>query len=75
MISESKLIDSSIYNYSGEAPNNKKEGIGKFVYKNKIGLMSIFENNKIIGPIIVSDSKGNFFQGYADENKKFKWIF
>ena len=75
MISESKLIDSSIYNYSGEAPNNKKEGIGKFVYKNKIGLMSIFENNKIIGPIIVSDSKGNFFQGYADENNNLNGYF
>ena len=75
MISESKLIDSSIYNYSGDAPNNKKEGIGKFVYKNKIGLMSIFENNKIIGPIIVSDLNGNSFQGYVDKNNNLNGYF
>ena len=65
---ESKLIESSIYSYLGESINNKREGIGKLVYKNKIGLMSIFENNKIKGPIIISDLIGNSFQGYIDEN-------
>ena len=50
---ESKLIDSSIYSYNGESSIDKKEGIGKVVYKDKIGLMSIFKNNKIKGPIII----------------------
>ena len=72
---ESKLIDNSIYSYNGESSIDKKEGIGKVVYKNKIGLMSIFENNKIKGPIIISDIIGNSFQGYLDENNNLNGYF
>ena len=72
---ESKLIESSIYSFRGEAPNNMKEGICKFVYNNRIGLMSIYENNKIIGPIIISDTKGNSFQGYINENNNLDGYF
>ena len=72
---ESKLIESSVYSFRGEAPNNMKEGIGKFVYRNRIGLMSIYENNKIIGPIIISDTKGNSFQGYINENNNLDGYF
>ena len=74
---ESKLIDSSIYSYLGDSINNKKEGIGKLVYKNKIGLMSIFENDKIKinAPIIISDINGNSFKGYVDENNDLNGYF
>ena len=75
---ESKLIDSSsIYSYLGDSINNKKEGIGKLVYKNKIGLMAIFDNNKIKinSPIIISDINGNSFQGYVDEDNNLNGYF
>ena len=74
-ILESKLIDNSIYSFNGNILNDKKEGIGKWVYKNRIGLMTIFENNKIIGPIIISDMNGNSFQGYIDENNNLDGYF
>ena len=69
---ESKLIDSTIISISDDA---KKERIEKLVYKNKIGLMTIFENNKIKGPVIITDIKGNSFQGYINENYDFKGYF
>ena len=72
---ENKLIDSSIYSYNGESSIDKKEGIGKVVYKNKIGLMSIFKKNKIKGPIIISDIIGNSFQGFIDENNNLNGYF
>ena len=72
---ESNLIDSSIYSFNGSKINDKKEGIGKFVFKNKIGLMSIFENDKILGPIIITDNNGNSFQGYLDENNNLDGYF
>ena len=72
---EHTLKESLIYNYEGEILNNKKEGIGKIVYNNKIGFISFFEKNKIKGPIIITDNLGNSFQGYINDYSEFEGYF
>ena len=65
----SKILDNLSYKYIGNIFNNKKEGIGKVIYKKKYILISSFENNEINGPIIISDSNRNIFKGYINNNK------
>ena len=67
-IYENKTINNSEYNYIGNNFGHYKEGIGKVIYKNKIILMAIFENNLIKGPIIISDNYGNSYKGYFNNN-------
>ena len=63
------IIDNSDYIYIGDIlPNKIKEGIGKIIYKNNFMLISLFNNNIINGPIIISDIHNNIFQGYIKDN-------
>ena len=64
-----KILDNSNYKYIGNLSlNNGKEGIGKIIYKNNIFLFTNFKNNKIIGPIIISDINRNIYKGYIKDN-------
>ena len=68
-IYSSNIIDNSDYKYIGDIlPNNIKDGIGKIIYKNNFILISSFINNKINGPIIISDIQKNIFRGYIKDN-------
>ena len=64
----SHIKDNIDYKYIGNIIDNKKEGIGKIMYKNKIVLLSSFKNDKINEPIIISDNYRNIFKGYVKDN-------
>ena len=64
-----KIVENKQYKYIGKIIDNKKEGIGKVIYKNNIILLSLFENNKINGAIIISDIHRNMLKGYIINNK------
>ena len=60
--------EESTYKYFGNISKDIKEGIGKIVYKNNIELLSLFENNKIKGPSLITDKYNNIFKGYVEDN-------
>jgi hypothetical protein len=68
-IYSSQIIDKE-YKYIGNIIDNKKEGIEKIIYKNKIILITSFKNNKINENdiFIISDNYRNIFKGYIKDN-------
>ena len=68
-IYSSQIIDKE-YKYIGNIIDNKKEGKGKIIYKNKIILITSFNNNKINEneTVIISDNYRNTFKGYIKGN-------
>ena len=64
------ILDNSDYKYIGNlSSKDEKEGIGKIVYKNNIILLTLFNNNKIKGPILMYDKYGNIYKGYIKDNE------
>ena len=67
-IYSSHINDNTDYKYVGNIIENKKEGIGKIIFKNKIVLISSFKNNKINESIIIFDNYKNIYKGYIKDN-------
>ena len=67
-IYESTITNNKGYKFIIYNQNCNKKELGKVIYKNKIILMSYFEDNLINGPIIISDHFGNSYKGYFQNN-------
>lgn len=67
-IYETTIINNKGYKFIRYNQDNNKKDLGKVIYKNKIVLMSYFEDNIISGPIIINDYFGNLYKGYFQNN-------
>ena len=67
-IYESTIVNNNGYKLIRYNQDNNKKELGKVIYKNKVILMSYFEDDVINGPMIISDHIGNSFKGYFENN-------
>ena len=67
-IYESTITNNKGYKFIRYTQDSNKKELGKVIYKNKVILMSYFEDNLINGPIIISDHFGNSYKGYFQNN-------
>ena len=67
-IYESTIVNNNGYKLIRYNQDINKKELGKVIYKNKVILMSYFEDNEINGPIIISDHIGNSYKGYFINN-------
>ena len=67
-IYESSIINNKGYKLVRYSQDNNKKELGKVIYKNKVILMSYFEDNIINGLIIINDYLGNSYKRYFENN-------